>query len=63
MSISDTLWTRQFLAFFIPIFFLLPACVRVQAAKASYPVMAPLDQYLIPDEKAEIALARSATRQ
>jgi hypothetical protein len=27
---------------------------------APYPAMAPLDQYLIPDENAEIALARSA---
>ncbi len=48
------------LAFVIPIFFLWPACARAQAAKAPYPAMAPLDQYLIPDEKAEIALARSA---
>ncbi len=48
------------LAFVIPILFLWPACARAQAAKASYPVMAPLDQYLIPDEKAEIALARSS---
>ena len=31
-----------------------------QAGKAAYPAMAPLDQYLISDEKAEIALARSA---
>ena len=31
-----------------------------QAANASYPAMAPLDQYLMPDEKSEIALARSA---
>ena len=31
-----------------------------QAGKAAYPVMAPLDQYLMPDEKSEIALARSA---
>lgn len=31
-----------------------------QAAKAAYPAMAPLDQYLIADEKEEIALARSA---
>jgi hypothetical protein len=46
------------LAFVIPILFLWPACARAQAAKAPYPVMAPLDQYLIPDEKAEIALAR-----
>src|SRR5208283_4624847 len=46
--------------FVIPILFLWPAHARAQAAKASYPAMAPLDQYLIPDEKAEIALARSA---
>jgi hypothetical protein len=31
-----------------------------QAAKDAYPAMAPLDQYLIADENAEIALARSA---
>jgi hypothetical protein len=31
-----------------------------QAAKPAYPVMAPLDKYLIPEEKAEIALARSS---
>src|ERR1022692_2718999 len=48
------------LAFVIPILFLWPAHARGQAAKAPYPVMAPLAQYLIPDEKAEIALARSA---
>jgi hypothetical protein len=33
---------------------------RAQDAKAPYPSMAPLDQYLIPDRNAEIALARSA---
>jgi hypothetical protein len=43
-----------------PILFLRPAGAPAQAGKALYPVMAPLDQYLIPDEKAEIALARSA---
>src|ERR1700679_690406 len=48
------------LTFVIPIFFLWPAYARAQAGKAPYPVMAPLEQYLIPDEKAEIALARSA---
>jgi len=48
------------LAFVILILFLCPACARAQDAKAPYPVMAPLDQYLIPDEKAEIALARSS---
>jgi hypothetical protein len=31
-----------------------------QPEKAAYPAMAPLDQYLISDEQAEIALARSA---
>jgi hypothetical protein len=33
---------------------------QAQVEKASYPNMAPLDQYLISDERAEIALARSA---
>ena len=33
---------------------------RAQDAKTLYPSMAPLDQYLIPDRNAEIALARSA---
>jgi hypothetical protein len=33
---------------------------HAQAAKAPYSSMAPLDQYLIPDRDAEIALARSA---
>ena len=33
---------------------------RAQDAKAPYPTMAPLDQYLIPDRNAEMALARSA---
>lgn len=33
---------------------------RAQAEKAAYPAAAPLDQYLIPDTNAEIALARTA---
>jgi len=33
---------------------------RAQTEKAPYSAMAPLDQYLMPDEKSEIALARSA---
>src|SRR6266436_748245 len=33
---------------------------RAQAQQAPYPAMAALDQYLMPDEKSEIALARSA---
>jgi hypothetical protein len=34
--------------------------LRAQAAKAPYPAIAPLDQYLVPDQNSEIALARSA---
>jgi hypothetical protein len=37
-----------------------PVYSRAQVDKALYPAMAPLDQYLIADEKSEIALARSA---
>ena len=33
---------------------------RAEDAKAPYPTMAPLEQYLIPDRNAEMALARSA---
>ncbi len=47
-------------AMVISILFLGPACTTAQAAKVPYPAMAPLDQYLISDQKAEIALARSA---
>ena len=36
------------------------ATSQAQAQKAPYPAIAPLDQYLMPDEKSEIALARSA---
>ena len=37
-----------------------PSTVHAQDAKRAYPTMAPLDQYLMPDRDAEIALARSA---
>jgi hypothetical protein len=47
-------------AFVVLVFLFCPICSRAQVKKASYPAMAPLDQYLIPDENAEIALARSA---
>ena len=36
------------------------AIAQAQPEKNPYPAMAPLDQYLIPDKDAEIALARSA---
>jgi hypothetical protein len=46
---------------------LVPLCVvggtrqaPAQAEKAAYPAMAPLDEYLIADQNAEIALARTA---
>ncbi len=36
------------------------ATSQAQAQKVPYPAMAPLAQYLMPDEKSEVALARSA---
>ena len=49
------------LAFAVQFVLLNPGSRAVAAAeKADYPAMAPLDQYLISDEKSEIALARSA---
>jgi hypothetical protein len=42
-------------------FVLAVAChAQAQELKTPYPTMAPLDQYLIPDRNAEIALARTA---
>ena len=37
-----------------------PRRAPAQSEKAPYPAMAPLNQYLMPDEHSEIALARSA---
>ena len=48
------------LALVVLVFLSCPICSRAQVEKAPYPAMAPLDQYLISDENAEIALARSA---
>src|SRR4029077_1055519 len=49
------------LAFFVQIVLPGATCqARAQDEKASYPAMAPLDQYLMPDRNSEIALARSA---
>jgi hypothetical protein len=53
----------QILALVIAMQAALPGAARqisAQEEKSLYPAMAPLDQYLIADEKAEIALARSA---
>lgn len=48
------------LALFVLVLFSCPLCSRAHAQKSSYPAMAPLEQYLIADESAEITLARSA---
>jgi len=49
------------LAIFALVFVLIVAwSAQAQDAKAPYPTMAPLQQYLIPDRNAEIALARTA---
>lgn len=49
------------LAFLTPVIFSAATCqAQAHTAKASYPVMAPLDQYLISDASSEIALARTA---
>ena len=44
----------------IPAVFLLSLVVQAHATVTPYPSMAPLDQYLIADRNAEIALAKSA---
>ncbi len=48
------------LALVVLVFLSCRICSRAQVEKTPYPAMAPLDQYLISDENAEIALARSA---
>ena len=45
---------------FLVLLVILGATSQAQAQKAPYPAMAPLGRYLMPDEKSEIALARSA---
>ena len=47
-------------ALVVLVFLSCPIYSRAQVEKAPYPAMAPLEQYLIADENAEIALARSA---
>jgi hypothetical protein len=42
------------------VLYTVPFGALAQTGKDAYPAMAPLDQYLISDEKSEIALARSA---
>jgi hypothetical protein len=57
------MWKSSIIAFWLPLGVSLLGMSHnstAQVSKSQYPVMAPLDQYLIPDEKAEVALARSA---
>jgi hypothetical protein len=56
MRNSVTIFVFAFLALVV-----VPGGIQLARAEADpYPAMAPIDQYLIADEKAEIALARSA---
>ena len=53
---------RRLLALAVLVQVVIPGTIsqaRAQAKQAPYPAIAPLDQYLMPDEKSEIALARS----
>lgn len=55
--------TMKILALVLLAEIVLPGAIvkaRAQKAAAKYPAMAPLDRYLMADENAEIALARSA---
>jgi hypothetical protein len=47
-------------ALVVQIFSFWLALAQSQVDKGPYPTMAPLDRYMVPDENAEIALARSA---
>ena len=53
---------RRLLALAVLVQVVIPGTIsqaRAEAKKAPYAAMAPLDQYLMPDEKSEVALARS----
>ena len=52
-----------FLGMVLIVAVVMPLTIHAQNAKSAYPNMAPLDQYLITDRDAEIALARSAAPQ
>ena len=51
---------RRFVAMVLPLALCVLPVVQAQEAKTPYPAMAPIDQYLMADRSAEIALARSA---
>jgi hypothetical protein len=51
---------RKFVTILLPLVLCVLPVVRAQEAKAPYPAMAPIDQYLMADRSAEIALAKSS---
>jgi len=51
---------RLVLAIMLVVVTTMPWQARAADAKATYPSMAPLEQYLMPDRNEEIKLARSA---
>jgi hypothetical protein len=51
---------RTFAVMVLPLVLCVLPAARAQDAKAPYPSMAPIDQYLMADRGAEIALARSS---
>jgi hypothetical protein len=60
---GDSVVTRNLITLALIVQVVIPGAtsqVRAQAKKTPYAAMAPLDQYLMRDEKSEIALARSA---
>jgi hypothetical protein len=56
----SSLRTGAFAVILLPLTLCVPPMMRAQDAKVPYPSMAPLDQYLMADRDAEIALARSS---
>lgn len=52
--------TAALAIFALVVVFSVACSAQAQDAKAPYPTMAPLEQYLMPDRNAEIALARTA---
>ncbi len=62
-SEGESMWKSRIIVFWLPLGVILLGMTcssKAQVRNSPYPARAPLDQYLIPDEKAEIALARSA---
>ena len=60
--LEPSMTNRRLIALAVLVQVVIPGTLsqaRAQAKQAPYPAMAPLDQYLVPDQKSEVALARS----